>query len=115
MVKMNKCWFDKLEKLYIENVKVTIKDGVVTIKPYPEKDMERCYKELEEENKELKNTQKILEHNYQVALSETIHKLVIQDKIDELKHRKSKDEFEFACKLKGILYLQELLEERNNK
>jgi hypothetical protein len=37
---------------------------------------------------------------------------VIQNKIDEVKHRKSKDEFEFACKLKGILYLQELLEER---
>ena len=40
---------------------------------------------------------------------------VIQNKIDELKHRKSKNEFEFACKLKGILYLQELLEERKNK
>lgn len=38
---------------------------------------------------------------------------VIQNKIDELKHRKSKNAFEFACNLKGILYLQELLEERN--
>lgn len=37
---------------------------------------------------------------------------VIQNKIDELKHRESKNGFEFACKLKGILYLQELLEER---
>lgn len=94
------------------------------------------YKKLEEENKQLKVNEEILmktkcclnEDNstncrvleslsygiraYEKTLKNSIPISVIQNKIDELKHRKSKNEFEFACKLKGILYLQELLEKR---
>lgn len=79
------------------------------------------YKELEEENESLVRQ---YEHQGAIMVNEYFSKeqvfkhfipiSVIQNKIDELKHRKSKDEFEFACKLKGILYLQELLEERSD-
>ena len=89
------------------------------------------YKRVLKENEELKNEVmekdleligkeeytkasmgEIIEHYY-TANEDCIPISVIQNKIEELKHRKSKNEFEFACKLKGILYLQELLEERN--
>lgn len=73
----------------------------------------KAYKELKEENRELKNTQKILEHNYQIAIAETINKYVVKEKIEEIKIRLNDDcialhEFQRLAK---IDVLKELLGE----
>ena len=66
------------------------------------------------ENKELEDKMKIREHNYQVAIAETINKYEVKEKIEELKTKKKEYGFgslESIIFLNKIQVLQELLKE----